>query len=47
LKDDFYQIPFLPDRYRAYPIAANIIPKNAIMGRVADLGIKNKDEAHA
>jgi hypothetical protein len=38
-----YQIPFFPARYRAYPIAANIIPRNAITGRVAALGTEIRE----
>jgi hypothetical protein len=36
-------MPFLPARYNAYPIAANIIAKNPIIGKVAVLGNENKE----
>ena len=42
-----HQIPFLPARYSAYPMAANIIPRNPMIGRVAVLGIEKRAVPHA
>ena len=38
---------FLFDWYNAYAIAANIIPKKAIIGKVAVLGRSNNELPHA
>jgi hypothetical protein len=38
---------FLPDWYSANANEANIIPKNAMIGRVADFGRFNKVVPHA
>jgi hypothetical protein len=39
-------MPFFPDKYKAYPIAENITPKNAMIGRVATLGMENNETPH-
>jgi hypothetical protein len=38
---------FLPERYIAYPIAANNTARKAIIGKVAVCAIPNTDAPHA